>query len=305
MKIIFMGTPEFAVPSLNALVKSEHEVVAVVTVADKASGRGQKIHQSAIKEYALTQGIDILQPTNLKDAEFISELSAYQADLFVVIAFRMLPQVVWQMPSKGCVNLHGSLLPDYRGAAPINWAIIKGESKTGVTSFFIDEKIDTGDILLKSEIDILSEDTAGDLHDRMMNVAAELCIKTVDGLDQGILTPRSQKNSNSTKEAKKIFKEDCILDFNASAQDVHNKIRGLSPYPAALWNTELNGKLAFVKVYKSEIGEITNKAVGSIETDNKRELSIACKDKMIKILELQAPTKRRLGVKDFLNGNKF
>ena len=234
MKVVFMGTPEFAVASLDAINKV-HEVVGVLTAADKPAGRGKKIRFSAVKEYALKNDLQLLQPEKLKDEEFVSSLKSLGADLFVVVAFRMLPEVIWNMPPKGTINLHGSLLPDYRGAAPLNWAIINGDSKTGATTFFIEKEIDTGNIIDKVEIEITKNMNVGDLHDRLMLKGANLLVQTINKISQGKLTgtPQAELMTDQIKEAPKIFKDTCRIDWNKSNSEVHNHIRGLSPYPAA------------------------------------------------------------------------
>ena len=232
MKIVFLGTPDFAVASLKALVENKYEVVGVVTMPDKKSGRGMKLQQSAVKKYAVEQDIPVLQPTNLKDPEFQSELKSLQADLQIIVAFRMLPDAVWQMPKYGTFNLHGSLLPEYRGAAPIHWAIINGETKTGVTTFFIDDKIDTGEIILQEEIDILITETVGTLHDKLMNLGAILVSKTVDLISTKKVSTIKQPDLEN-KSASKLNPENCRIDWNDSIENIYNKIRGLNPFPAA------------------------------------------------------------------------
>lgn len=306
MKVVFMGTPEFAVASLDAINKV-HEVVGVVTVADKPAGRGKKIRYSAVKEYALENDLLLLQPEKLKDEEFVNSLQALNADLFVVVAFRMLPEVIWSMPSKGTINLHGSLLPDYRGAAPLNWAIINGDSKTGATTFFIEKEIDTGNIIDKVEIEVTENMNVGDLHDSLMIKGANLLVETVNNIEQGKAngTPQAELITDRIKEAPKIFKDTCQIDWNKSNQEVHNHIRGLSPYPAA-WTTLLDGKgkelgLKLFKTIKIE----NNLPPGAIQTDGKGILEIGCKTGSLQVMELQLAGKKRIDVKSFLNGVKL
>src|SRR5476651_831723 len=250
MRIVFMGTPQFAVTSLDALIQAGCDVVGVVTAPDKPAGRGKKLGQSAVKEYAVMNGLKVLQPEKLKSPEFLAELRILQADLQVVVAFRMLPEAVWNMPPKGTINLHASLLPQYRGAAPINWAIINGETESGVTTFFLKHEIDTGDILFTEKVTLTGHETAGDLHDRLMYKGAGLLVKTVKGVESGRYNehPQSQLLAGiELKHAPKIFKEDCLIDWNNTAETIYNKIRGLSPSPTAY--THLNGKI--LKIYKS------------------------------------------------------
>lgn len=313
MKIIFMGTPEFAVPSLDILVKNNMKVVAVVTASDKPAGRGRKITKSPIKEYALNNQIPVLQPTNLKDSQFVEKIQSFQADLQVVVAFRMLPEVIWKMPAKGTFNLHASLLPQYRGAAPINWAIINGETETGATTFFIDEKIDTGRILLSDRVKIGKSETAGALHDRLMIKGAELVLKTVKLIREDKFSTKSQHelvtHQEKLKPAPKIFKEDTLIEWERSGNEIFNLIRGLSPYPAA--STILRGsggKSWILKIFNSELIENhpaienTISDPGAVITDNKSFLLIGCSDGYIEIKDLQLQGKRRMFIHDFLRG---
>ncbi|WP_025143703.1 methionyl-tRNA formyltransferase [Pedobacter jeongneungensis] len=302
MKIVFMGTPDFAVASLDALVQANFDVVAVVTAPDKPAGRGQKLNESAVKKYAVEKGIPVLQPEKLKNPEFIAELKSYQADLQVVVAFRMLPVVVWSMPAKGTINLHGSLLPQYRGAAPINRAIINGEKESGVTTFFLKEEIDTGDIILSDSVAISDDETAGDLHDKLMAIGAQLLVKTLHAIEAGEVTEQPQPQSDDLKHAPKIFKEDCKIDWNNSAQQIHNLIRGLSPYPTAF--TTLNDKN--LKVFKAEIEDKEpGIAAGGFLTDGKTYLKFAAKDGFIKLLDIQYEGKKRMLIEDFLRGMRL
>jgi methionyl-tRNA formyltransferase len=303
LRIVFMGTPEFAVASLDALVNSEHQVVGVVTVADKPAGRGQQLSTSAVKDYAVRHQLRLMQPVKLKDEAFVEELKSLNADLFVVVAFRMLPELVWTMPPLGTINLHGSLLPKYRGAAPINWAVINGEMETGVTTFFLRHEIDTGSVIQQTVIPIYEEDNAGAVHDRMMIIGAQTLKETVDLIAQGKATPISQDDmiaaGSQVLHAPKIFKEDCKIDWSLSVNQIHNKVRGLSPYPAA-W-TVLGDKTA--KIFSGKkIEESHSNPVGSLQSDGKKYLNIACSDGYYSITELQYEGKKRMGVEEFLRG---
>jgi len=302
-----MGTPEFAVPSLGKLLKAGYNIVAVVTAPDKPAGRGMNMQQSAVKKVALDKGIKILQPEKLKSPEFLEELKSLQADVHVVVAFRMLPEVVWNMPPLGTINLHASLLPQYRGPAPINWAIINGEKETGITTFKLQHQIDTGNILLQEKIMIGEDQTAGELHDRMKEIGADLLVKTLKGLAEGALNETTQSWSDGDgqtilKHAPKIFTEDNKIDWNKSVDEVYNIIRGLSPYPAAF--TILNGKM--LKIYRSK-KEIDKPSIsaGDFKTDNKTFLKFACSDGYISITELQLEGKKKMSVQDFLKGYHF
>ncbi len=300
MKIVFMGTPDFAVASLKALVESGKEVVAVITAPDKPSGRGLVMNETPVKKYAVSQGIPVLQPEKLKNPEFLEELRSYQADLQIVVAFRMLPELVWNMPHLGTFNLHGSLLPQYRGAAPINWAVINGETETGVTTFFLQHEIDTGNVIFAEKTPIRPEDNAGTIHDKLMEIGAGLVVKTVEAIEAGDYPQIPQDMSIELKSAPKIFKETCQIDWNLSAEKIHNFVRGLSPYPTA-WTT-LNDKTC--KIYKTEIGETVNDSaeIGSFKTDGKTYLDFRSADKWIKIKELQLEGKKRMGIEEFLRG---
>lgn len=301
LRIVFMGTPEFAVASLRALHESVHEVVGVVTVADKPAGRGLQMQPSAVKQFAVDHSIPVLQPLKLKDADFIDALGALQADLFVIVAFRMLPEVVWSMPPRGSINLHGSLLPRYRGAAPINRAIMNGDVETGVTTFFLQHEIDTGRVIRREKIAIGADMNAGQLHDIMMEVGAKTLLETVNAIADGSATAVEQELLQPAGEdipaAPKIFKEDCRIDWNQSVQHVHNHVRGLSPYPAA-W-TLLQGKT--LKVYEGQM--LPGKSVsGEFETDGKSNLYFPCVDGAYSILSLQMEGKKRMSVEEFLRG---
>ena len=299
MKIVFMGTPDFAVASLSALLQAGLNIVGVVTAADKPAGRGQKINESAVKKYALAHDLKVLQPLKLKDSEFLADLKALNADLFVVVAFRMLPEVVWQMPKKGTINLHGSLLPQYRGAAPINHAIINGEKETGVTTFFLKQEIDTGDVIFADTVTISDSETAGDLHDKLMIVGAKLLVKTVKAIAADDYSEVPQLQSEDLKSAPKIFKEFCKIDWNNTNQSVYNHIRGLSPYPTAF--TILNDKT--LKIFNAEPENIKPEIeAGTYLTDNKTYLKFATKDGYIKLTDLQLEGKKRMLIDEFLRG---
>jgi methionyl-tRNA formyltransferase len=304
LRIIFLGTPEFAVASLDALFNAGYNIVGVVTAPDKPAGRGMKLQESAVKKYATEKNIKILQPEKLKNAEFLQELKSLNADLQVVVAFRMLPEVVWNMPPLGTINVHGSLLPQYRGAAPINWAIINGEKETGVTTFKLKHEIDTGDILLQETIAINEDETAGELHDRMKEVGAQVLVRTVAGLVDESLneTPQASIINQSLKQAPKIFTETCKIDWKKSVDEIHNLIRGLSPYPAAF--TELEGKK--LKIFRSRKEKLlAQNSVGSTQTDKRSFLKFACPDGYIQIEELQLEGKKKMKTEDFLRGFRF
>ena len=296
-----MGTPEFAVASLSKLVDAGCHIVCVITAPDKPAGRGMELQQSAVKKYAIEKGLTILQPEKLKNPEFIDQLKSLHADLQIVVAFRMLPEIVWNMPPMGTLNLHGSLLPQYRGAAPINWAIINGEAYTGVTTFKLKHEIDTGDILLNEKITIEENETAGTLHDKMKEIGAEVLLQTVKGLAEESITEKPQDNFN-IKHAPKIFTETCAIDWNKSAVEINNLIRGLSPYPAAF--THLDGKK--LKIFAASIEKTTpNSTIGTYETDGKHFLKFVCNDGYINITDLQLEGKKRMKVEDFLRGYRF
>ncbi|WP_233264583.1 MULTISPECIES: methionyl-tRNA formyltransferase [unclassified Flavobacterium] len=305
LRIVFMGTPDFAVGILDTIVKNNYNIVGVITAADKPAGRGQKIKFSAVKEYALKQELPLLQPVSLKDEDFLSELKNLNANLHIVVAFRMLPKVVWDMPALGTFNLHASLLPEYRGAAPINWAIINGENKTGVTTFFIDDKIDTGAMILSDEIAIDGNENAGQLHDRLMELGSKTVIRTLEMIEQGAVATQIQEDNALIKTAYKLNKENCKIDWTKSAGVVHNLIRGLCPYPAAWCYIKDNEEEWNVKIYESSIVlEKHSFEIGSIHC-TKKELKIAVSDGFVKILSLQFPGKKRMNTSDLLNGIVF
>lgn len=298
MRIVFLGTPEFAVECLKALLEHGMNVVGVVTAPDKPAGRGMQLQQSSVKKFALEHQLKVLQPVKLKDEQFLKELKALKADIQVVIAFRMLPEVVWNMPRLGTINLHASLLPDYRGAAPINWAIINGEKKTGVTTFFLKHEIDTGDILLQEEVEISDTMTAGELHDILKVKGAQLVVKSLQLIAGGNYKTFPQP-VGSTKTAPKIFTETCRIDWSKNARDIYNLIRGLNPYPAAF--TTIQHKL--VKVYAC-VTEITKheKNTGEMVTDGKTFLKFACRDGFVHLTDIQPESRKRMPITEFLKG---
>jgi methionyl-tRNA formyltransferase len=300
-----MGTPEFAVASLDILVQNNYDIVAVVTVPDKPAGRGQQLQQSAVKKYALKKGLKILQPEKLKDEAFINQLKELKADLQIVVAFRMLPEVVWNMPPLGTYNLHGSLLPKYRGAAPINWAVINGEIESGVTSFKLKHEIDTGNMLFQEKAPISKTTTAGELHDTLMHIGADLILKTVKAIESGNYELKPQDDSQSI-HAPKLFKETCKINWNNPADKIYNLIRGLSPYPAAFTEfIDKNNQMLGVKIFISEIEEIHHTYnTGDAKSDGKTFLKVACSNGFIHIKELQMAGKKRMLVEEFLRGFK-
>lgn len=308
LRIVFMGTPGFAVASLRRLVEAGYNIVAVVTTPDKPAGRGLRLQQSAVKEYALSVGLPVLQPVKLKDPAFVEEFRALDADLGIVIAFRMLPEVIWAQPRMGTFNLHASLLPEYRGAAPINWAVINGDTHTGVTTFFLNAEIDKGDVIDRCEVAITPDDTAGTLHDKLMEVGAGLVTETVDRIAAGDALPQSQPAADSgLKPAPKIFKDDCRIDWVRNPAEIHNLIRGLSPYPAA-WSamrrTGADEEIA-VKIFLSlPEFSIHENPHGEIFSDGRTFINVACRGGYISILELQAAGKKRMPVEEFLRGFK-
>ncbi len=305
LRIVFMGTPEFAVGILDTILKNNYEVVGVITAADKPAGRGQKIKYSAVKEYALEHNLNLLQPTNLKDDTFLAELKSLNANLQVVVAFRMLPEAVWKMPSLGTFNLHASLLPNYRGAAPINWAIINGDKKTGVTTFFIDEKIDTGAMILNKEIEIAVEENAGELHDKLMVLGSDAVIETLALIEKGTVVTTIQQDNLKIKTAHKLNRENCKIDWHKSAAEIHNLIRGLSPYPSAYCIIKDNGEEWNVKIYEAKIIlENHTYNIGSI-ISTKKELKVAVKDGFIQIFTIQFPGKKKMQTVELLNGLSF
>ncbi|WP_421762713.1 methionyl-tRNA formyltransferase [Ekhidna sp.] len=302
LRIIFLGTPDFASASLRKLVENDVNVVAVITAPDKPKGRGKKLGISAVKSYAVEAGLDILQPTNLKDPAFIEELRSYHADLQIVVAFRMLPVAVWDMPRLGTFNLHASLLPQYRGAAPINWAIINGETETGVTTFFLKHEIDTGEIIFQEKEPINENDNVGSLYTRLMEKGADLVLKTVKAIEQVDYPQLPQETDKPLKPAPKIFKEDCRIDWQQPSENIRNFVRGLSPYPAA-W-TQLDGKgMKVFEVQKSTEG--TNKPIGELYSDDKNYIRINTKDGTLDLLDLQLEGKKRMKVDEFLRGYHF
>ncbi len=307
LRIVFMGTPQFAVESLRALVEGEYQIVGVITMPDKPVGRGHKVQFSAVKEYALQQNLTLLQPENLKDQGFLEELRKLEADLQIVVAFRMLPEVVWDMPPLGTFNLHASLLPQYRGAAPINWAIINGEKETGATTFFLTHEIDTGKIILQRKLAIGESDNAGIVHDKLMVMGAEMVCETVDMIAKNEIQPIAQEQLYDQvadlKPAPKIFKDTCELDFFKSSSEAHNFVRGLSPYPAAWAKLEVDDKDMVLKIFGAEPEiAVHSYTPGTLLIDGKESAKIALKDGYLNLLEVQAPGKRRMKIIDFLNG---
>ena len=300
-----MGTPEFAVAILDKIIKNNYNIVGVITAADKPAGRGQKIKYSAVKEYALANNLPLLQPTNLKDEDFLNELRALRCNLQIVVAFRMLPEVVWKMPQYGTFNLHASLLPNYRGAAPINWAIINGEAKTGVTTFFIDDKIDTGTIILSSEIEITANENAGQLHDKLMLLGAETVLETLTLIENSNLVTRIQKENPELKTAYKLNKENCKIDWTKSAEEIYNLIRGLSPYPTAWCYVQDKNQEWNVKINEAKMTLEKHSILNGSLICSKKEMKIAVKDGYIEIVSIQFPGKKLMNVGELLNGMAF
>jgi len=305
LKIIFMGTPNFAVATLDAILNHGYNVVGVVTSPDKPAGRGQKMHESAVKKFAKNKGLPILQPARLKNEKFLEALNALEPNLQVVVAFRMLPEIVWGLPEYGTFNLHASLLPNYRGAAPINWAIINGETKTGVTTFFIDNKIDTGELIMQKEVSVDPNETAGTLHDKLMILGSELVIETINSIENNTVITTSQSENKDYKSAPKLHKDTCKIDWNDSIENIFNKIRGLSPYPAA-WSDLINDGASFqIKLFNAEMKlEVHDLEPGKLVV-TKKELSVAVRNGFIFLTEIQLPGKRRMDVKSLLNGFSF
>ena len=308
LKIVFLGTPDFAVESLRRIHEGGYNIVGVITMPDKPAGRGHKLLHSPVKQYAVANNLPLLQPVNLKDPQFVEELRGLGANLFVVIAFRMLPEVVWSMPELGTFNLHASLLPKYRGAAPINWAVINGDTETGVTTFFLKHEIDTGDIIRQEKIDILPTDNVGDVHDKLMMLGAELTIDTIEHIIAGDLKPIPQEDLLQGAEptpAPKIFKDTCLIDFAQTAINVHNLVRGLSPYPAAWTNLELDGREPItIKVYETKVIDYSGQLEPGKFIIDGQHLYVDCKDARIEILSLQPAGKKRMPSADFLRGLK-
>jgi methionyl-tRNA formyltransferase len=304
-----MGTPDFAVASLDILVKNGYEIAGVVTAPDKPAGRGQQLQQSAVKQYAVAHNLNVLQPTNLKDENFLQELHELKADLQIVVAFRMLPEKVWNMPPLGTYNVHASLLPNYRGAAPINWAIINGEKETGVTTFKLKHEIDTGSILMQSKVEIGTDMNAGQLHDELMQVGAQLLLESVKAIESGSVELKEQnallKPGEQPKHAPKIFKPDCKIDWSKSGEEIHNLIRGLSPYPCA-WTEIAGEKRTTFKIYRSHFeAKSTPQEPGSIVCDGKKELAVSCANGLIRVYEIQMEGKKKMATEEFLRGYSF
>ena len=305
LRIVFMGTPEFAVGILDTIIMNNYEVVGVITAADKPAGRGQKIKYSAVKEYALEKNLPLLQPTNLKDPAFLDELKALNANLQIIVAFRMLPKLVWEMPKYGTFNLHASLLPNYRGAAPINWAIINGETKTGVTTFYIDDKIDTGAMILSAETAIDPDENAGQLHDKLMILGSQTVVNTLKLIETGKVNPIIQEDRSEIKTAYKLDKDNCKIDWSKSVNEIHNQIRGLSPYPVAWCIIKDNNQEWNAKIYESKISiEKHSLPIGTIQT-TKKEIRVAVSNGFLQIVSLQFPGKKKMTASELLNGMTF
>src|SRR5690606_21979362 len=297
LRIVFMGTPEFAVATLKTLVEHHYTIVGVITAPDKPAGRGQKLQESDVKKYAMSQNLNILQPTNLKDENFLKELKALDANLQIVVAFRMLPEAVWKMPKLGTFNLHASLLPNYRGAAPIHWAIINGETKTGVTTFFIDEKIDTGAMILQQETPIAADETVGSLHDRLMAIGSELVLDTIKLIENGKVSTTIQPTASELKTAYKLNKDNCKIDWHQDLDTIYNKIRGLNPFPTAWCYLKTKDDTLTVKLFEVEKETSTHQEpIGSLKS-GKNELKVAVKNGYIYIKEMQLPGKRKMDIK--------
>lgn len=305
LRIVFMGTPDFAVASLAALVKEGYLIVGVITAPDRPAGRGRKLRPSAVKQFAMENGLRLLQPTNLKNGDFLKELRSLQANLQIVVAFRMLPKQVWAMPEYGTFNLHASLLPDYRGAAPINWAIINGDSKTGATTFFIDDKIDTGEIILQETMPITKDDSAGTLHDKLMDMGADLVLKTVQLIREDKVNTVPQDPTKAMRPARKIFTETCQINWQRPLEEIHNLVRGLSPYPVA-WSNFVNGEEeGTMKIYMTSVERTAhNHPIGALLYEG-HNLKVAALDGYLHLLEIQLPGKRKMAAKDLLNGYLF
>ncbi|TCK64893.1 methionyl-tRNA formyltransferase [Winogradskyella wandonensis] len=306
IRIVFMGTPDFAVETLKTILEHNYKVVGVITAPDRPAGRGRKLQSSAVKEFAVKHNLKVLQPTNLKSEDFIEDLKALNANLQIVVAFRMLPKIVWQMPEYGTFNLHASLLPNYRGAAPIHWAIINGEEKTGVTTFFIDEKIDTGAIILKEEISIAKDETVGQLHDKLMHLGSHLVIKTIELIENDNVKTILQPQTEELKTAYKLNRDNCKIDWSQNLDTIYNKIRGLNPFPTA-WCYLNNGESENlpIKIYDvSKLEELHNYKNGTLKIEE-NEIKVACKNGFINIKELQLPNKKKMSAKALLNGYKF
>jgi methionyl-tRNA formyltransferase len=302
LRVVFMGTPEFAVTILDNILDKGYDVIGVITAPDKPAGRGRKLQQSAVKEFAVSKGLTVLQPTNLKSPEFVQELKALNPNVQVVVAFRMLPEVIWKLPEYGTFNLHASLLPQYRGAAPINWSIINGETSTGVSTFFIDEKIDTGEIILSKKVAINRDENVGDLHDKLMHAGADLVTETLEGLKMGPVPTQKQNTSGKLKEAPKLTKENTKIDWFAPVEEIYNLIRGLNPYPGAWCYLKNNGETISIKVYKASYeNKSHNEEIGKIVKEDKK-MKIFVNGGLINLLEIQLPGKRKMEIEDLLNG---
>ncbi len=302
LRIVFMGTPAFAVPVLEEILNNDYEVVGVITAPDKPAGRGRKLHTSAVKDFAVSKGLKVLQPRNLKDDEFLNQLAGLKANLQIVVAFRMLPEKVWAMPKYGTINLHASLLPQYRGAAPINWVLINGEEETGVTTFYINERIDTGEIILQERTRIDPEENAGSLHDRLMLLGAELVLKTIELVEKDLVVPIKQDESEKLKPAPKIHRETCRINWHMAGNNIVNHIRGLSPYPAA-WTYFFNGEdQSMLKIYSAKPQEAVHTMENGTVIRETNDIKIAVSGGYISLLEIQLPGKKKMAARDWLNG---
>jgi methionyl-tRNA formyltransferase len=310
LRIVFFGTPEFAVASLDMLVKSGYNVVGIVTAPDKPAGRGLELKASAVKEFANSKNLKVLQPENLKSEEFMAQLKELNPNLGIVVAFRKLPREVWSFPKLGTFNLHASLLPHYRGAAPINWAIINGEKESGVTTFFLDDEIDTGKIIFRAKENILEQDTAGDLYERLMRDGADLVLKTVRAIESGTYTPEDQssllKPNEKVKSAPKIYKDDCKVNWKKKVEDIYDFIRGLSPFPAAWTEIKKENEILSLKIFRTSKEIVEHQyETGSIDTDKKTFAKIAVKDGFIHLLDLQLAGRKKMNIEEFLRGFSF
>ena len=305
LRIVFMGTPEFAVSTLKRLIKKNYNIVGVITAPDKPAGRGRKLNSSAVKKYAQSKNLNVLQPTNLKSESFIEELSELNANLQIVVAFRMLPRVVWEMPKYGTFNLHASLLPDYRGAAPINWVIINGETKTGVSTFFIDDKIDTGEMILQKEVEIESHENAGDLHDKLMKIGSKLVTKTVKLISNGKVKTKPQPKDLQFKTAHKLNKANCKINWNDDVKSIYNLIRGLSPYPGSWSYLKNNNEELTVKIFEANLEIKKHNHKPGFIIVSKKEVKVAGPDGFLQLMEIQLPGKRKMDIQSLLNGYHF
>lgn len=304
LRIVFMGTPDFAVAILKKMVESNYNVVGVITAPDKPAGRGRKLNESAVKKYAVSQNLPLLQPTNLKNEDFLNDLKTWNANLQVIVAFRMLPKVVWYMPAYGTFNLHASLLPEYRGAAPIHWAIINGEKKTGVSTFFIDEKIDTGEVIQRREIEILDDETVGELHDKLMHLGADLVVDTLQLIQQGTITTQKQPDADG-KMAPKLYPENCKVDWSDTIDNIYNHIRGLNPFPSAWTEMDNDGSIVSMKLYKVQKELVQHQEINGTIITSKNNIKVTVENGYIILDEIKLSGKRKMDAKSLLNGYSF